>query len=261
MKKSLPFLFLLAYATFSFAQTCMRDSTLLVTGKLLSPAYWDTSTMQYNLKIACVSQAYSQSVTVNVPTSYSGFQLLNVTVATTGAISNLPVGLTYSCDPPNCVFNAATLGCIRIFGTPTAANMAPDTFDLGISTTVNTLIGGIPLIFPGQLPGNNHYYLILRTAADCMSGTYDQNSNLGTIKNVPNPFDSETTIAVESLVSGDFQFEVFNLVGQRVHSRTIRLDAGVNEFIFDGSELPNGSYFYSIGNRDGKVARRLVIAR
>lgn len=216
--------------------------------------------MQYNLQDACINHPYNQSVTVNVPTNFQNIPLTSVTIATTGAVSNLPAGLTYSCDPPNCVFVAGALGCIRLYGTPTAANTAPDTLDLGITTTVNTLLGPIPLVFPGQLPGNNHYYLALKTEA-CLVGTYDHNSNLGFVKNAPNPFSNETTITVESLTPGDFQFEVFDIMGQRVHARNLRLDAGVNEFSFDGSTLPNGSYFYTLSNRDGKVSRRLVIAR
>jgi hypothetical protein len=262
MKKSLPLFFVLAFATASFAQLCMRDSSVLQSGILLSPAFWDTTTMQYNLTDACITHPYNQSVTVNVPTTYSGFTIVTVSVATTGAISNLPAGLTYSCDPPNCVFGVSTLGCIRIYGTPTAANIAPDTFDLGITTAINTVQIPFPiaLTFPGGLPGNNHYYLALKDA-QCLVGTYDQHSSLGYVKSAPNPFSDQTVITVESIVPGDFQFEVFNLVGQRVHARAVRLDAGVNEFTFDGSTLPNGSYFYTVGNRDGKVSRRLVIAR
>lgn len=261
MKKLLPFLFVLAFAASSFAQLCERDSSLIQSGKLLSPAYWDTVTMQYNLNDACINHPYNQSVTVNVPLTYSGIQINSVSIATTGAVLNLPVGLTYSCDPPNCVFNAGTLGCIRLYGTPTTANtIVPDTFDLGIKTNVNTLIGPIPLEFPGDLPGDNHYYLALKDE-QCLVGTYDHNTSLGYVKNTPNPFSSETTITVESIVPGDFQFEVFNLVGQRVHARVVRLDAGMNQFQFDASYLSNGSYFYTIGNRDGKVSRRLVVAR
>jgi Secretion system C-terminal sorting domain len=260
MKKSLPLLFVLAFASASFAQVCMRDSSIIQSGALLSPPYWDTVTMQYNLMDACINHAYNQSVTVNVPNSFQNIPITSVQIATSGAVTNLPAGLTYSCDPPNCLFVAGQLGCIRLYGTPTVANTAPDTLDLGIKTTVNSALGPIPLEFPSQLPGDNHYYLALKTEA-CLVGTYDHNVNLGYVKSAPNPFSNETTITAESIVPGDFQFEVFDLVGQRVHARVVRLDAGVNTFTFDGSNLPNGSYFYSLGNRDGKVSRRLVIAR
>ena len=262
MKKLFPLLFVITCATAAFSQVCVRDSSLIQTGALLSPALWDTATMQYNLNDACILHPYNQSVTINVPTTYGDFQLISLTIATTGAINNLPIGLTYSCDPPNCVFIAGSLGCIQLFGTPTAANIAPDTFDISIETNLNA-VGipfQIPVELPNQLPGDNHYYLVLKDA-QCLVGTFDQNTSIGYVKNAPNPFTNETTITVESLVSGDFQFEVFDILGRRVHARVIRLDAGINEFTFDGSQLLNGSYFYTIGNRDGNVSRRLVIGR
>ncbi len=263
MKKILPLLFVVVFTVGAQAQACMRDSSLLMTGKLLSPAWWDSITMEYNLADACITHPYNQSVTINVPNNFNGIPLNNVTVATTGAVLNLPVGLTYSCDPPNCVFNAGTLGCIRLYGIPTMANMAPDTFDLHIKVRINTAFGAFDLEFPNQLPGNNndpHYYLALKDT-QCLVGASDLNSTLGFVKSAPNPFSGWATITVESIMPGDFQFEVFNLVGQRVHARTIRLDAGINEFSFDGSALPNGSYFYSIGNQNGKATRRMVVAR
>lgn len=260
MKKILPLLIFVSFCLGAQAQTCVRDSSILQSGALLSPPYWDTTSMLYALNDACINHAYNQSVTVNVPASYQGFPINSVSIATTGALTNIPMGITYSCDPPNCVFPASTLGCILLYGTPTTDNTAPDTFDLHILANINLPFGSLPLMFPNDLPGDNHYYLALKTEA-CLVGVYDHNSSLGYVKNTPNPFSDETTIKVESLVAGTFQFEVFNLVGQRVHARTLHLDAGVNEFTFNGSNLPNGSYFYTLGNQNGKVAHRIIISR
>lgn len=264
MKKMLPLLFVLACFSQANSQTCVRDSSVLLSGALLAPPFWDTITMQYNLNDACINHPYNQSVTVNVPTTYSGFQLSYVKIEATGAITNLPAGLTYSCDPPNCQFNASTLGCIHLYGTPNNTNIAPDTLDLGIVTKVVTVQLGpnfpITLEFPSQIPGNNHYYLALKNE-ECLVGTYDQNSQIAFLKTAPNPFSAETTITVEALQGGDFNFEVFNFTGARVHARNMRLDAGINHFVFDGSNLPAGSYFYTIGNLEGKASRKFVIAR
>lgn len=238
----------------------MRDSALLMTGELLSPAPWSPDSMYYNLMDACIGHPYNQSVTVNVPAMFQGFAIQDVSIATTGAISNLPVGITYNCDPPNCVFQKNTLGCIRLYGIPTTANIAPDTFDLGITAMVNVGFATIPVQFPGQLAPGSHYYLALKDSF-CLVGTSDQNTSLGYLSSAPNPFSEIATITVESIVPGDYQFEVFNLLGKRVHARTIRLDAGVNQFNFDGSTLPNGSYIYSIGNIKGKATRRMMIVR
>lgn len=262
MKRTLPLLFALLCALSIAAQAplCVRDSSVIASGELLAPAPYTPEEPFYNLNDACIDNPYNQSVTINVPTTFQGIPITSVSIATTGAISDLPAGLTYACDPPNCTFPAGTLGCIVLYGTPTSANMAPDTFDLGITANVNTPFGGIPVQFPGTLAPESHYYLALKSSA-CLVGTYDMGEQFTLLKNAPNPFDSQTLITAESLVAGDFQFEVFNLLGLRVHTQTLRLDIGRNEFTFEAGELANGAYFYTLGNRDGKAARQLVIAR
>jgi len=254
---------LCAFSLAAQAPNCVRDSSILLTGALFSPAPWDTTTKQYNLNVATIGQPYNQSVTINIPLAFENIPLINVSVATTGAVTNLPVGLTYACDPPNCVFPAGSLACIVIYGTPTDANMAPDTFDLGISTIVKTILFDLPLNFPNTgLPNQPelHYYLVLK-GEQGQIGTYDVGSQFTALKNAPNPFSGQTLITAESLVAGEFQFEVFDLLGLRVHTQTLRLEVGLNEFTFEANNLPNGTYFYTLGNREGRAARRMVIAR
>jgi hypothetical protein len=261
MLKSLPLFFALfcALSVAAQAPVCIRDSSIIATGALLSPAPYTETDPSYNLKDACIDNFYSQSVTVNVPTSFQGIPVTQVSIATTNAISDLPIGITYSCDPPNCVFPAGSLGCIQLYGTPTDVNPAPDTADLGITATVTTPFGGIPVVFPGQVAPGSHYYLALKPSS-CLVGNYDLGNQFTLLKNVPNPFGSQTMITAESQVAGDFQFEVFDLLGQRVHAQTIHLEFGLNEFTFDASTLANGAYFYALSNRDGKAVRRMVIS-
>lgn len=262
MKRTLPLLFALLCALTAAAQApnCVRDSSILVSGGLLSPAPYTPADPSYNLNDACINHPYNQSVTINVPNSFQGIPVTKVSIATSNAISDMPVGLTYACDPPNCVFNANTLGCIVLYGTPTTANIAPDTFDLGITATVSTAFGDIPITFPGQVAPGSHYYLALKTP-ECLVGTYDRGNQFTLLKNMPNPFGNQTVITAESLNAGDFQFEVYDLLGQRVYAQTLRLEVGRNEFTFDAGDLSNGAYFYTLSNRDGKAARRMVIAR
>ena len=258
MKKTLLLLLCLLHGmAYLSAQACMRDSSIYQTDTLLSPATYTPQNMTYNLAQACIGQPYSQSVTFNVPAEYQGFALSSVAVATTGAVTNLPVGLGYSCDPPNCTFAANSLACLLITGTPTAANAAPDTFDLGISVDVNVSLGNFNLEFP---LGDDHYYMILQTAA-CPSGTHDLGGYVASVRNVPNPFTTLTQIEVGAYQAGDFRFEVFDLLGQRVYAEPIRLEAGLNKFSFDAGYLANGSYLYTISNAEGKVSRMMAIAR
>ena len=263
MKKTLPMLCALFCAVSIFAQApmCKRDSVILNAGldSTLWPLPYKPTAPYYNYNDACINHPYNQSVTIHVPAQFSGQQITNVTVATSGAISDLPAGITYACDPPNCVFNANTLGCIVLYGTPTTANMAPDTFDLGIKATLNI---GFPLqiTFPGTIAPDSHVFIALKSE-ECLVGNYDLGNQFTLLKNVPNPFSSQTVITAESLVAGDFQFEVFDLLGQRVHLQQLRLEVGRNEFTFDAGNLTNGAYFYTLSNREGKAVRRMVIAR
>lgn len=243
MKKFLLLFFTAASFIALKAQTCVRDSSVLNDSVILSPLPYSDDYQVYALANACIGEPYLQSFTLNVPGSFT-FQsitlpITSVNIATSGALSGQPAGITYLCDPPNCVFNANTLGCILLYGTPTAAN-TPDTFDLSIAATIQSQIVPIPISFPGQVaPGN--YYLILDAAGNCVSSAYDLNSQIVGIKNKPNPFDQQTTIDVESVVTGDFQFEVFNLLGKRMHQQTVHLFTGNNQFTFDAVNMADGT--------------------
>ncbi|MFN8304117.1 MAG: T9SS type A sorting domain-containing protein [Saprospiraceae bacterium] len=261
MKKALLFFVLLFTAGFVSAQDCQVDSSLLQTGGLLSPIPYSDQNPQYNLAVACVGSAYNQSVTVNVPATFSGFPIDSVGIAASGAIGNLPAGLQYTCEPPNCIFYPGTLGCILMYGTPSASNPAPDTLDLTITATVYTPLIDIPIGFPGQAAPGNHYYLILNQAGNCSSAATEPAGVISSLKSAPNPFGVQTTIEVVSAEAGQFQFEVFDLLGQRVFFENVRLVEGSNTFTFDAGDLANGSYFYSIGNGQGKMSKMFVVAR
>ena len=267
MKKTLTILFTL-FCTLSLAAQfpmCNRDSVILGTDSLVWPLPYTSAAPNFNLNEACIDHPYNQSLTINVPntitTSNVTFPVTSIDIATFNAIRDLPIGLTYACDPPNCVFLANTLGCIVLYGTPTSANTAPDTFDLVISGVVQTIIP-IPLsnLLAELSDPDAHYYLTLNTP-ECLVGNYELGKQFTLLKNAPNPFGNQTLITAESLVAGDFQFEVFDLLGQRLYLQKLRLETGRNEFTFDAGELANGAYFYSLGSREGKAIRRMIIAR
>ena len=258
MKKTLLLLFLSLSAAGAFAQSCVRDSNLLQTGGLLSPAPYTPDSPFYNLAPACITLPYNQSVTINVPGSFSGFPIDSVGIPIAGAVSNLPAGISYSCDPPNCIFKPLTLGCILLHGTVSASNM-PDTVDLGITAIVYTALIDLPVTFPGQVAPGSHYYLPVRTAANCMSGTGETGAQLASVRNFPNPFTCQTTIEVQARSGGDYLFEVYDLPGRRIYTEKVQIVEGKNTFTFDAGDLQPGTYYYTLGNREGKVTRLLSV--
>jgi hypothetical protein len=244
-----------------FAQPCERDSNLLKTKQLLSPAPYSPDSPFYNLKPACINEPYNQSVTVFVPDTftYLGFKvpIQSVSIALTGAISNLPTGLTYTCDPPNCTFNALSLGCIRLHGTPSPAN-DPDTFDLGISVRVRTLLGEVPLVLPKDINPDYHYYLILRPQGQCQVSTSDPDGPFSTLQLLPNPTTGHTHIQAVSMRGGIFWVEVFDVYGQLAQRQQVLLLEGENRFDWDVSTLPSGAYFIVFRDENTRTVRRLV---
>ena len=266
MRKILLTLFLSAIAAqFISAQNCKRDSSILkIDTVFISPKPTPPGSTAPTLLPACINQPYEQSITIKVPETFT-FQgitlpLTNASIATTGAIINLPSGLTYKCDPPNCVFPAKTLGCVLIYGTPNKPSEAPKVFEPSINATVQTSFGPIAITFPGPIaPGK--YYMELRAAGNCVSSAYDFGSPISSVKNTPNPFSGQTLIELESAKSGEFLFEVFNAVGQRIHHQQIQIVEGPNQFTFDAGDLDTGMYYYQIGNADGKVSRTLSVVK
>jgi len=270
MKKTVLLLCAFSFVTMLNAQVpaCMRDSSILVSGAIVSPWYWTPDSPYIQTKPACINEFYTQSVTFNVPDTITGLPgvpipipITSISIGTTNAITNLPAGLTYSCDPPNCVFNKNTLGCVLLYGTPTGP---ADTADLSIKVTISSPsfpfpIG--PLDFPSVIAPTAHYYIVVKPTGQCALGANDLSGQIASVKNMPNPFGDQTVIDIESMVSGEFRFQVFNVTGQRVHSQTIHLTTGPNQFTFEAGGLPNGAYYFTLGNTDGMVSRLMVISR
>lgn len=264
MRKLLLFALTIAISGSLAAQTCVRDSTILDSTSLVLPKAWTTEDPTIYTLPACINEPYSQSVTFNIPDmiTLSGFTLplSKITVAPTGAVVNMPAGLSYSCDPPNCEFLANTLGCMLIYGTPTPNN-TPGDKEVTIKVTAHSLIVQ-PVDFPSQIAPNNKYFITIKETGACSpSGTNDLSGQISSIKNAPNPFAQQTEISIDVIEGGRYRFEVFNLLGKKVQDQSIQLGSGLNQFTFDAGELPNGTYFYSLGNGIGRVSRTFVISR
>jgi len=268
MKKTVLLLCIIAWAATqnAQAQNCVRDSSVLLYDTVFfAPAPYTVDHPVYGLAPACIGQVYAQSISIEVPPVFViadiTLSLTNVSIATSGAISGLPSGITYLCDPPNCVFNANTLGCILLYGTPNNPAQAPDTTDLVIEATISTSVGPFPSFFPDAITPGSNYYFVLAQAGNCIVGAYDLNNQISSVKNSPNPFSDATNISLVSKVTAEFNFEVFDVLGRNLYAQTVNFVEGENKFTFEAGNLPNGSYYYLISNAESKVSRLMMIAR
>lgn len=214
---------------------------------------------------ACVNAAYEFTITFNTPATYATpfgeIPINSIDLATEGALTNLPSSMDYVCNPPNCVFQKDSTGCLKIFGTATPGQEG--VYDLGVNVTIRTSILDIPFAFPNdQFPGN--YFLHVKPAGstNCfVVGTDEALRDEISLSVAPNPFGYETQISVTAKTAGNFDFQVTNMMGQQVHRQSVRLFEGANTIPFNASNLAEGMYLYSIGNGKAAVSGKMVVSR
>lgn len=269
MKNILLLLILIAgMINFSQAQTCNPDLTLPDSIIVFPLPYQDTIPGTGIMDTACVN-AYFETVIQfqvpeEIPTPLGTFPIDSIDLATEGAVLNAPTGFDYVCNPPNCVFKKDSTGCIVIFGT--AEPGSEGEYDLMVDIVIRSpLFPMLPLTLPNPaiVPGN--YFLTVKPegSENCtvVSSTRDYLGQFITLSNVPNPFGDYTEIRVSSLISGDFSFEVYNLLGQQVHRRSVQLFEGPNFIPFESENLSNGMYHYVLSNREGAVSGKMLLSR
>lgn len=255
-------------ASTSFAQVCTPDSTLIDAAFPVQPLPFNPQTMEGGIPdTACIGIPYffAFQAAVGDTFNFSGLSLPldSIRLATTGAIGNLPDGISYECNPGDCVFRKNTLGCISIKGTVMdAAFIGEHNLTINVEVFLNGTGGtGVTLPTPAT-PGN--YTLTVKPAdfTNCATVSFKESlTDLIKLRNVPNPFQGMTSIELTSAFSGEVQFEVFDMVGKVLHSENIQLLEGKNAIPFNGTNLQSGIYFYAIKNHLGFVSEKMVVSK
>lgn len=73
----------------------------------------------------------------------------------------------------------------------------------------------------------------------------------------PNPFNGEVRIISSESINGNANFNVYNVLGAQVHHQAMNC-ANTTEFVWDGSQVPPGIYFYSISTEDGLLQGKII---
>ena len=260
------------------AQACQpdaryRDSTV---GVYPSPVTATNPNGGIN-KAACIGKPYSFVFTVKISDTITvplvgKIPLDSLTMATTGAITStsggasvpIPAGLSYACNPANCVFKKNTTGCVIIQGTPAATNTIK-TYPLVIagkafSSAISFLYpNGYPATFPGDLfPGTYDLKLLANNDPGCNTATKDL-TEVSNFTAFPNPTNGKTVVTIESSINGNFEFSLTNALGQRLETRPLSIQAGTSAFEFDTTHLPNGIYMYALSKGSRIVSNKLIV--
>ncbi len=272
--------FLAFFATTIIAQTpaCKPDTLRYrdsLSGVYPLP-YIETSRPNGGIdKAACLTKAYSFVWTIKVGDTLNApnpigpgiiqVPLDSVLIGKTAAIAGLPTGITYACNPPNCVWKKQTYGCVALSGSPAATN-AIKSYPLVISgkayiggSFAFLFADGYNLTFPGAI-AEGTYDLKVYAANDTRCTTAaDDLTEVSGMTAVPNPTNGKTVIRIESTISDKFAFNVTDLFGRTVISRPLSIQAGQNTFDLDVTGLPNGIYIYTLSKGNRVLSNKLIV--
>ncbi len=191
------------------------------------------------------------SLTIELtPGSLTTLDLVSVTVTN---ITGLPPGAdTYACDVMDCIFPDQANGCLAITGTPTTVG----TYFPIVEADVN--VGAtLQVTFPGALVDGEYKIFI----EEEFINTNNIAEVVGLGQNVPNPFSTFTQIDVDSKEAGQYDFKVYSLIGEMVHAERVNLLTGNNTIQFDATNLNSGVYFYTVGQGNSVVTKRMVVSK
>jgi hypothetical protein len=193
------------------------------------------------LEPAFLNQFYSQVATILPPSIYylpPDSTVINLHHVKIMKVDNLPNGLTWQSNTTDSVFLAGEYNCVLMEGTPDSAGEYP----LKIVVDVYVLVFNFPVKVATAVDSTS---LVLRVI-DNTGITSFKDAAFHAEQNIPNPFNSETRIRYYSDKPEAVVFEVFSLLGERVYTEQRVAAKGENMIIFQGGELPAGTYFYRL---------------
>lgn len=204
------------------------------------------------LSPAFINQLYSQVATILPPSVYITEDSVEIELHSVHLmeVANLPEGITWQSNTEDSVFMAGEYYCILMEGTPDSAGE----YALRIVVDVYILFFGIPVKVATAVDSTSLTLIVV----DNTGINDDKEASFHAGHNIPNPFKSETRIGYYADKAGPATFEVYSLVGERVHSEQIHAGEGENLIVFDGRRLSAGTYFYIL-RRDNYQSAGIMI--
>ncbi|MCB9169059.1 MAG: T9SS type A sorting domain-containing protein [Flavobacteriales bacterium] len=203
---------------------------------------------------------YSDTLYMKVPSDageidplYAGVVLDSVRF---DGVDGLPPGLAVDCNsqtPAPCTYLTGILGCGLIDGIPTAIGDFPLTFNVTAYTFVLNNVVPFPYAFQG-------YHIVIDP--DTAIGISEiGRTDLGSVRNVPNPFADRTTIEFQLAQAGKVHFKAFNLIGEQLREQEMNGRSGLNRLQFNADGLEDGIYLYKLETDRSSYTGRMVLHR
>ena len=209
---------------------------------------------QTNFLSGDIGVAYQQIINFKVPSdagdidsTFTGTPVDSVVLT---GVTNLPPGISYSCNVPSCTWYGDSAGCASIDGMPTTNG----SFQITLEIT-----GWVTILF-NPFPQNFIYDGYVINIGPVGIDSYHLTTNTFKLDNaIPNPANNECKIQFISGKNLFINFKLTNLLGETIERRTIDAVRGVNDIFINTSFLQNGVYMYSISDGSQQLTKRLIV--
>jgi len=241
---------------------------------------FNTDSSVVTLPHAAVGEPYNETI------KFDASDLISIDVAGTSlalpfvsaVITNVstPLGIDYSCNIENCVFTPNISGEVTLSGSPDSVGTY--SLDLTATVTINAAPLGIPVnvIFPIPYDGSNAIlnsalgedYSVINSLVPAFIlnvvpalGIEELNkASLSNLVVAPNPASTEARFTFYNTEADDLSLQVFDLLGNLIHTEQIRTAAAVEQTInLNTSSFNNGVYLYKLISAENKFTGRLIV--
>jgi len=167
------------------------------------------------------------------------------------SLGNLPEDMSYAANAEQLFADSAY--CVSITGIPATAGEYP----LSIYITPWINIGG-SIIPYNQFVNDTSVVLTVNEPA----GLDPSRSHVfQVLPNIPNPFSEVTRIGFFTPFDDRIELEVYNILGELMHSEMQGVPPGEHYFDFDGRALLPGTYIYRVTNHKEIFTGKFIKAR
>ncbi|MBN4072133.1 T9SS type A sorting domain-containing protein [Flavobacteriales bacterium AH-315-E23] len=216
---------------------------------------------------------YSDTFTVIVPTDTTinamdidgSLPDTNITVTLNSmkvaGVTNLPTGLTHTCDISTCLWAGGTTGCFVVDGTP--ATGQGGTFAMTLSVVINVELPPFPPFFPGgpfdAPPSDIVYSLEIIDTTQQVSVSTISVSAFEVLPIAPNPSSGGAEIRFTTPDYRNVNLTIHNLIGALVISKQIYAEKGLNIVSLDAKNLKPGMYIVTLTDGKNTSTKRMII--
>ena len=174
-------------------------------------------------------------------------------------VTGLPSVMSTYLSNSDSVFMGNDIACVTLFGTPNVSEIGTHELSLIIDGWINVSVLGTVSLFDqlGNYETIDGYRLVVQSEI----ASLNENTNLvfSVSQNFPNPISNSTTIEFNSNIEGKYYFSVSNILGEVLESNILNANYGSNKIDFDATSLSSGIYFYSIGNKNQLITKKMIV--